>query len=263
MHLRVSFATVPSPTDSHTTAAPTDDLRGAPARRATEYAYDHLRQLILSGELAAGSQLSQVKVARQIGVSRTPLREAIRRLQQDGLLLAEVNQRVRVTEAPLDELDDLYALRIVVEATAVHMTVINMSDRDLDALRASLDRLEAAEGAPGPDFDAHHQDFHMRLVAGAAGRLRSSIKESWDHAERYRRLYAVSLGDAAVEQAHREHRAIFDAVAAREPAEAAERLARHYARVALVLVAHHHPELDTSGITAALRLVIHKSGPQL
>jgi DNA-binding GntR family transcriptional regulator len=232
-----------------------DGLRAAAARRGTEFAYDHLRQMILSGELSAGSSLSQVQLAKQIGVSRTPLREAVRRLQADGLLLAEVNQRVRVAEAPLEDLDDLYALRIATEAIAVQMTVGAMSDDDIAELRAALERLEAAEAGPRESFDACHRQFHMRLVAGAAGRLCATIRESWDHAERYRRLYAVSLGDSGVQQAHREHRAVVEAVEARNAVGAAALLAHHYARVALVLIAHHQPGLDTSAIRCALALV--------
>jgi DNA-binding GntR family transcriptional regulator len=237
-----------------------DGLAAAAARRGTEFAYEHLRQLILAGDLGAGSSLSQVQLARQIGVSRTPLREAVRRLQADGLLRAEVNQRVRVAEAPLAELDDLYALRIVTEAIAVRMTVEAMSDDDIRELRAALERLEAAEGGPRAAFDVCHRDLHMRLVAGAAGRLRATIDDSWDHAERYRRLYAVSLGDSGVQQAHREHHAIVDAVQARDAARVAVLLAHHYARVALVLIAHHQPGLDTSAIRCALALAAPEDG---
>src|SRR3954467_14981008 len=98
---------------------------GGPARgntrRNTEDVYLRLRELLLNGEIPAGTVLSQVKLARELGVSTTPLREAMRLLQAEGLLIAGPNRGSRV--APMDpkDIDAVYASRILIEALAIRL----------------------------------------------------------------------------------------------------------------------------------------------
>src|SRR5689334_13784123 len=76
--------------------------------------YRRLYAEILAGELDPGKAISQIKLAERLGVSRTPLREALRMLERDGLVHAEPNRRVRVTPVSVDDLEQLYALRVTV-----------------------------------------------------------------------------------------------------------------------------------------------------
>src|SRR5450755_1682560 len=93
------------------------------ARQAIPRLHAYLRECILDGTLTPGTKLSQVSLAKQLGVSRTPLREVLRMLQEEGLVEIEPNQRTRVAGLDPQELDDVYASRILLETLALSMTL--------------------------------------------------------------------------------------------------------------------------------------------
>ena len=88
------------------------------ARQAIPHVHAYLRECILDGTLKPGTKLSQVSLAAQLGISRTPLREVLRMLQEEGLVEIEPNQRTRVSGLDPAELDDVYASRILLETLA-------------------------------------------------------------------------------------------------------------------------------------------------
>src|SRR3954469_9374101 len=92
-------------------------------RQAIPALHTYLRECVLDGTLTPGTKLSQVALAEQLGVSRTPLREVLRMLQEEGLVEIEPNQRTRVAGLDPQELDDLYASRILLETVALSMTI--------------------------------------------------------------------------------------------------------------------------------------------
>ena len=91
---------------------------------STRTVYETLRAGILRGELDADAPISQVQLARQLGVSRTPLREALRMLQREGLIESEPNRRVRVSRMSLTEVEQLYAMRVMLETRPVSSAYI-------------------------------------------------------------------------------------------------------------------------------------------
>src|SRR6202000_3510828 len=93
------------------------------ARQAIPHVHAYLRECILDGTLTPGTKLSQVSLARQLGVSRTPLREVLRMLQEEGLVEIEPNHRARVAGLDPQELDDVYASRILLGTLALSMTM--------------------------------------------------------------------------------------------------------------------------------------------
>ncbi len=93
------------------------------ARQAIPHVHAYLRECILDGTLTPGTKLSQVTLAGQLGISRTPLREVLRMLQEEGLVEIEPNQRTRVAGLDPQELDDVYASRILMETLALSMTI--------------------------------------------------------------------------------------------------------------------------------------------
>lgn len=93
--------------------------------------YVALREEILGGRLAEGEPLSQVKLAEQWGVNRTPLREALRMLQREGLIDAQYNRRARVSRLSTPDLEELYAERIITETLGIRLTVRAMEDADI------------------------------------------------------------------------------------------------------------------------------------
>ncbi len=230
----------------------------ADERAEAEKGFARLRDAILSGELQAGEVYSALQLSRRFGIGRTPLREAIRRLQGEALLEAERNRRIRVAPLDVADLKQLYALRITLEALAVRLSVPQLTDEDLRQTRAALDVF--LEGCRRQDLDGveePHRAFHAGLESRAGARIRRELQNIHTHTKRYRRLFFHSddqMGLFRLSAA--DHEAIFDAAAARDGARCAELVAEHIARSALILVARLDGGLeDPTEIRSALRLV--------
>jgi DNA-binding GntR family transcriptional regulator len=218
--------------------------------------HDRLRDAILSGELPAGAVMSQVELAREFEVSRTPLREAMRMLQREGLIEAEANRRVRVTPISLEDLEDLYSLRIVNEALGVRLTVPHLTSEDDAFLEHAI--AETNRYSAETDFvmkDRWHRAFHDRLVQHAGARVVAFLRDLRDHAGRYRRMY-VSSHDEAWTVAVIEHDLILQAARDRDAALAAGLMARHLTRTALSVIGTIAPEHEPAAIRIALRSVL-------
>lgn len=214
----------------------------------------YLRRLVLDGTLPGGSVFSQVELASALGVSRTPLREALRMLQEEGLVHADMNRKARISRCDPEELDAVYASRVCLESVGVAMTARLRSSELLAELDELIIGMEAAGRAGDTDaFDALHRQFHRSLVACAPTMFLQVVHGQQDRAERYWRLLTTSE-NAPHARRDREHRQIVEAVRARDEGTAAVTLARHLARTALTLVAHMAPEQDTPATRAALSL---------
>lgn len=230
----------------------------ASAQRETgaDQVYRRLRDAILNGRLAPGATVSQVQLAQDLGVSRTPLREALRILQREGLVEGEANRMVRVAPLSTQDIEELYAMRITNEALGIRLTVPDMDSAD-DAFIDDCLREMAREAEAG-DIDAwerHHLAFHSRLVRRAGGRLDSLLSELSDHSERYRRLYIVEE-PRAMSVGASEHQAIADACRERDASLAAAELARHLSRTALNALMTIAPEHEPAKVRVALRAVL-------
>ena len=229
----------------------------------TRHAYEQLRSSILLGELPPGTTFSQVQLSRQLGVSRTPLREAVRLLQSEGLLLSEPKRRVRVTPLTTEDFEDLYAMRIVLDTLAVRLTVPRMSEAELaDARLAHVEATAAASEGDAAGYHEAHCRFHFALFAHAGTRLVHRVHDLWDHAERYRRVYFEHAGEPAevVRLLRRDHASILEAAESRDARLAGRRMAEHLARTALVTLAHLDQRHDPSRVRAALEHV-YAEGP--
>jgi DNA-binding GntR family transcriptional regulator len=225
-------------------------------RGNTAAVHRQLRTAILRCEIPADTPLSQVQLAKQFGVSHTPLREALRMLQREGLVEAELNQRVRVAGFSVADLDQLYAARIVIEALAIRITVPLLAEHDLACLAGHLDQMDAFAAVEDYDgWDTHHRAFHCGLVRLSGARLVAEVEKLSDHAARYRRFYTTQTPGAWAAGSP-QHRAVFAACRARSPAAAAEQLARHYSTVALRVIAYVAPEYDPAAVRTALRMIL-------
>src|SRR3982074_810257 len=118
---------------------PTAPVRTGGSRDNIATIHDELREAILRGDLRAGAVLSQLRLAKDFGVSRGPVREALRLLQRRGLGGAELNRRVRIADFSVDDLEQLYAMRVVNEALAVRATVPRLTAPQLQELHRALE----------------------------------------------------------------------------------------------------------------------------
>jgi DNA-binding GntR family transcriptional regulator len=232
------------------------DAVQTPRETGADLVYSKLRESILHGYLAPGLVVSQVQLARELGVSRTPLREAVRILQREGLVEGEANRMVRVAPLSIDDIEELYAVRIAIGTLGVQLTVPVMTAEDDEFLDECLSQM--ARHAKAGDVDSwehHHIAFHARLVRGGGRRLARLLSELSDHAERYRRLY-INSEPRAMSVGAVEHEAIVAACHGRDALLAAMELARHLSRTALTALMHIAPEHEPAMVRSALRAVI-------
>src|SRR5512139_4167270 len=138
---------------------------------ASDRAVQSLRELILGGEYAPGERLGEVELAAAIGVSRTPVREALRRLAAEGLVEITTNKGARVVEYPQADLDSIFTLRAEIEGLAARAAAERASEADIDRLGELAERhRERAEAGALDEVYALNSEFHALLnaLAGSA-----------------------------------------------------------------------------------------------
>jgi DNA-binding GntR family transcriptional regulator len=214
-----------------------------------------LSAAIVSGELAPGLVLSQPDLSERLGVGRTPLREAIRLLQQEGFLYSERNRRVKIATFSVEDLEDLYALRFSVEAAAIHMTVPFLSPEqgaELEGLVAQMQHYVDRNDLER--FEMPHRQFHAMLVAGAGERSRRVTRSLADHAERYRRAFLEP--SEASETSGLQHAQIMASALAHDPEACAQLVIDHYAETAEALATAIGATHPLARIGVAMRLAV-------
>jgi DNA-binding GntR family transcriptional regulator len=221
--------------------------------QSVDVVHERLRTAILRGELAPGAELSQVQLAGDLGVSRTPLREAIRMLLREGLVEGEPNKRVRVAGLSAADMEQLYTMRITLEVLGVRLTVPQREDEDVAALEGQMTQMAFfAEREDYARYQVPHRAFHDALVAKAGPRIVQQLDELSDHCERYRRLHTTQWPHAW-ERGMQEHRAILDAWIAGEEELAAGRLAAHLAHTVIDNLELLDPDYEPVALRRTLR----------
>lgn len=129
-----------------------------------DHVVDTLRERIVSGQIAPGVRLSQQQLAEELEVSRTPLREAMQRLQTEGLLVGEANRGMAVAPVQLSDVEDAYALRLLVEPATVAAIAESVAEEDLDRMAEALAAMEEP-GISTRDFQDAHFRYHEVLLA--------------------------------------------------------------------------------------------------
>lgn len=194
--------------------------------------HGRVRKAILRGELAPETVVSQVQLARDLGISRTPLREALRMLQREGLIESRHNQRMRVAGFSLPDLEQLYIMRVTLESTAIRLTIPGLTPEDVASLEGDLAQMtHFDEQYDFERWEVPHRDFHGLLIGRAGDRISIVLSQLSDHAERYRRLHATRVSKTRSRVAL-EHRLILDAAKAYDAETGARRLGAHLAQTA-------------------------------
>lgn len=205
-----------------------------PYETKSEYAYRELRRRILGGDLAPGSGINQFTLAKAIGISTTPLREALKRLKGEGLVELDAHRDARVTPLRAEEARDLLELRRALDPLAVALAAERRTDADVKAIREAAEGLRALPGDPEDEDLVAHRRFHAALYRASHNALLvEALDGLWDKTDRYRRLaLEVDRGDAARERTDREHRALVDLVVAGD-AEGASAVMREHVDTSL------------------------------
>ena len=198
-----------------------------------EQAFLRLRRDVLTGAHAPGAKLKVEELQASYGVSSSPLREALNRLSQEGLVRADDRRGFRVAAISRADLADVTHMRLLVEIQALQAAIAQGDDAWEAAVVAAAHRLERAEAnlGEGPlvlddTWSQLHRDFHLSLYAACPSeRQRALCASLFDQAERYRRFSARHR--TTLRSKLREHRRLLDAVLRRDAETACALLAEH------------------------------------
>jgi DNA-binding GntR family transcriptional regulator len=211
--------------------------------------YDEIRADILNGKLVAGEPLSQLSIAKSAGTSRGPVREALRRLQQDRLVIARANQRFSVAPYDLSDLEAVLCLHLVNVSLAIQVGVPFLTDQDIDHLERCEDvMMAAAEKSDQLRWEAAYRDFILSIVAHAGQRIGNLIGELIDNIQRYRE---TTLNAAPVVYVcGSKLPEIFEAIKMRDGKLAASRYAKFAGRTSSLILAGVAPQYEPARLRA-------------
>ena len=201
------------------------------AHSLTSVVQAEIERLILSGELAPGTKLTEALLADRLGVSRGPIREAFRMLEEAGLVRLEKNRGVFVRSIPIDEAMEIYDLRAMIDESVGRQLAERITPVQLQQLRGLVEQMErlVKEGHDTSASDPYHRlnlAFHDRLVEFAGNRkLLALYRRLVNELSLFRRLNLSDGGQMPVSVA--EHRAILKAIAAGDAEAAGQALRAH------------------------------------
>jgi DNA-binding GntR family transcriptional regulator len=216
-------------------------LRSIKRRNLREEAVDALRAAILGGELEPGSIHSAVSLAEHLGVSPTPVREAMLELARSGLVEVLPNRGFRVTVVDEQDLDEICELRLMLEVPALKLIAERASDEELETLEQPLLTLEAAAKLGDvPAFLVADRDFHLRLLSLARNDRLVEIIAGLRDQTRIVGLQSLAAA-GTLEATAAEHRPILDALRARDMRAAQQLIASHLEHTRGIWAGHAEP----------------------
>ncbi|MDJ0348849.1 GntR family transcriptional regulator [Cryobacterium sp. PH29-G1] len=208
----------------------------APRVSTTDRIHLALREAILSGELASGSLHSIYQLAERFNVSRTPVRDAVLRLADTGMLEIERNHGVRVRGLKVDDVREVFEARLLLEVPAAAFAATHADDALVTALRACLlDFAAAVATNDEAQFQRSDRQLHTMLMAAAGNTRISAMVESLRDVTQAHGVWTADQSRTLRAIQH-EHEPIVDAVAARNPDAAARLMRDHLVETAVLLM---------------------------
>lgn len=216
-------------------------VRIAPTALYQEVA-ERLRQRIFAHELTPGTWIDEQKLAEQYGISRTPLREALKVLASEGLVELKPRRGCYVTEISPQDLDDIFPLMAMLEGRCASEAVSRAGPEDIGTLREIHERLEqsAREGKIDAFFEAN-QEFHRKIQELSGNRWLLSVIQDLRKVLKLSRLHSLSL-EGRLQQSLEEHRTIMAAMEAGNPAAAENIMHDHLLSGRSALAKMEHPQ---------------------
>ncbi|MBX3092939.1 MAG: GntR family transcriptional regulator [Cryobacterium sp.] len=222
-----------------------EEEQASSSRFASERAADHLRQMILDDRLLPGERIRQEAVALELGASRLPVREALRILEAEGLVVLKANSGARVARMDFAECEAIYKLRERVEPLVLAESIPYLTDETVD----ELDRLQAGiESAPDlATFLSLDRELHLLTYSGCPiPRLVAMAHQFWNTTQHYRGAFIRLRGwPQNMEINTADHRLLLDAIRRRSVEDAEQVLAAHIRRTRKELASH--PEIFEAG----------------
>ncbi|MDQ0315041.1 GntR family transcriptional regulator [Amorphus orientalis] len=219
-------------TDTRNAPDDTGPTRGADASGAVETAYRYIRNAIISGDLKSGETLQEAKLAKAIGLSRTPVREALSRLNNEGLVVLERYRRGQVASFSLADVAEIFRLRAKLEAHGARRAALRITPEQIAHLEAVEAEMEAHFDEVGwhrhlARFDELNNEFHATIARAAdSPRLERILAASLELPASIFNTYAEPV-DQRTQRTHRQHHEILSALRMRNPDWAEAAMAAH------------------------------------
>lgn len=194
------------------------------------YAYEEIRQRILTGALEPGQAVAQSQLAVELGVSLTPMREALRRLDAEGLVFIDAHKNARVATLSASEAAHLFEVRERMDPMGAALAAARRTETDIAKIKAAAAELKPLEDTMSLEALGAHRQFHRAIYTASHNDLLIGLLEGlWDKADRYRRIGLMARADSAADRArvNREHEAIMKSVIDGDATAAEEHMLRH------------------------------------
>lgn len=192
--------------------------------------YEEVKRRVFAGVLGPGAVIGQERLAEELGVSTTPLREALKRLAAEGMVHLGPYRDARVTDLTTEEAQSLYEIRLSVDPLAAALAAERRTTADITGIEVALARLQPLSTSAEWESLIAHRDFHRAVYRASHNAPLVAILESlWDKADRYRQAGLRDHPEPAqdTERIRAEHQALADAVAASDATKARSVMQRH------------------------------------
>lgn len=201
----------------------------------SEEVYEHLRRELLAASFAPGEILREIDLSKRFNVSRTPIREAIKRLAQEGLLEVLPSRGARVRELTVSEAANTYEVRSVVEAKAAALAAQYATPEDVAELQRLLDEIHAIDDADYPAHLVADNNFHMTIARLSKNDVLLEVIDLLN--SRITRTKIITRRTNPSEQTAQQHRNILAGIAAGDSAAAAKAMKQHIDSYRTMIVA--------------------------
>jgi DNA-binding GntR family transcriptional regulator len=218
----------------------------SPYRPLNQDAYEALRDAIRGGLLTPGQRIVEAEIARQMEISRAPVREAIRKLEQDGLVQYLPRRGVVVSTLSPEDVSDVYLMRIHLEAYAAKLATSRLTDEELVKLAQHVDGMyECASRNDLIGMITEDVEFHT-LICRASGSKR--LYQLWDslHPQNWTLLSSLKASELTLVEIADRHRAVLAALESREPDRAEAAVRDHITEFAERVLRHLESEANTA-----------------
>lgn len=203
------------------------EVAGKRGTSLTDQAYATLRQRIMTGEMAPGAEVSEMELAEQLSVSKTPVREALARLGIEGFVEAFPRRGYRVTPVTVKDMNDLFAVRAMLEGTAGSLAAINLTESELDRLEALANASYVRDETMSVQaFVNANENFHAAIARASGNPRLSSLVTS--HLEECARFFYMGARARDVNpETNTDHHRIVDVLRQRDPDKARAVMIEH------------------------------------
>ncbi|RKD25498.1 transcriptional regulator, GntR family [Caminicella sporogenes DSM 14501] len=196
-----------------------------------EVVFEYLRNSILNGELEPGERLMELQLAEQLGVSRTPIREAIRKLELEGLVEMIPRKGAYVADLSIKDVLDVLEVRMFLEGLAAYLAAERMSEEEIEELKGILEKFEnSIESKDREEMIKLDKQFHDKIIEGSKNsKLMQIVQGLHEQFQRFRVIYFNEYSEH--EQLLKYHQAIVEAISKRDCEKAQEYAQTHIAMI--------------------------------